>query len=104
EGIQTVDMQLVRLSTDGIIPIAQTIPSTWLGLNVQLSGVPEGDDYFILLLDSAGGDMYSLSPRFSITSSGTAAPSALASPVATATATGSPNPTQGFFATFAASS
>lgn len=62
------------------------------------------DDYFVVLLDSGGSTIYSLSNRFSISSSASAASAALTSPVATVTVSGAPNPTMAFAATFAVSS
>jgi len=105
EGVLTVDMQLVRLTVDGILPIAAGIPTSWGGFNVVLQDTPPGDDYFILLLDSGDTTMYSLSSRFSISTTASAAPasSALPSPVATATVSGAPNPTMQFAATYGVS-
>jgi len=104
EGIAKVDMQLVRLSVDGVLPIAQAIPTSWGGLNIVLQDTPEGNDYFILLLDSGGSTIYSLSQRFSISKGASPASNGLPSPVPTATVSGAPNPTMQFAATYGASS
>jgi len=104
EGVQTVDMQLVRLTVDGVLPIAQAIPTTWGGFNVVLQDAPEGDDYFVLLLDSSGSTMYSLSQRFTISSTASPASSPVPSPVASVTVSGAPNPTMKFAATYGVSS
>lgn len=98
------------------------VPTSWGGLNVVLQDAPEGfvhvaihlsqyrgdplafrDDYFLLLLDSGGSTMYSLSQRFTISKSGSAASGGLPPTVATATVSGAPNPTMKFAATYGAS-
>lgn len=106
EGVTSFDLQLVRLSSDGVIPIAKTVPTNWLAMNVYLTDTPPGDDYFLMFLNSEDSSMYSISPRFMIFSNGTAATGAVASnnaPISTVTVSGAPNPTMQFAQTFAVS-
>ena len=145
-------MQLVRLSVDGILPIAQgsTYSILFAFLNLALSqrrNVADAmtsyspnqlgrsqrvftgcdsrvcrftihewsgrvvvtliccsDDYFVLLLDSGGSTMYSLSQRFTISKGGSPASGGLPSTVSTATVSGAPDPTMKFAATYGVSS
>ena len=69
-------------------------------INIFIQDVPEGDDYYLLFLNSTIGQMFGLSPRFSIADSSNAS-----SPIATAvtvTVSGSPKPTDVFATTFPA--
>jgi len=107
EGITSFDMHLIRLSTDGILPIAMTVPTSWFALNIYLEDTPPGSDYYLVFLNSADSSVYSISPRFQILSNGTASPTGAVNPkngpIATVTVSGSPNPTRPFAQTFAVS-
>ncbi|KAH9990707.1 hypothetical protein BJV77DRAFT_947082, partial [Russula vinacea] len=100
DGIDIFDLELTRMSTDGLILLARDIPTTSGGINIQLNSVPPGDDYFFLLLNSTHGLMYANSQKFSIGSSGNATVKPLPSKP-TVTANGGPNPTLPFATTFA---
>ncbi|KAG6856145.1 hypothetical protein H0H87_007150 [Tephrocybe sp. NHM501043] len=92
DGITVFDVEMARLSTDGLTLVAR-------------NDVPEGDDYFLLFLNSTHGVMHATSPRFSIVSASSAKSTAsvsAASNAQTVTISGAPNPTRQFAATFAA--
>ncbi|KIJ19167.1 hypothetical protein PAXINDRAFT_166998 [Paxillus involutus ATCC 200175] len=100
DGIDTFDVELIRLFEDGLYLVAMDVPSTSKTLNVLLQDVPAGDDYFLLCLNSTHGITYSVSSRFSVTnsSSGHSNPSPDAS-APTVTVSGAPNPLKQFAAT-----
>lgn len=111
DGVDSFDVELTRLSEDGLTYIASTVPadkSSPSSLNVYLEDIPAADDYFLLFLNSTHGVMYTTSPRFSVLNSSSTATSTSGSTptpdsaAATVTVSGSPNPTQGFVTTFAA--
>jgi len=106
DGVNVFDVELARLSTDGLIKVALNVPANSGKLNLALQDVPAGDDYYLLFLTSEDGQMFGLSSRFTILADGTAAPSNASSPVASAptvTISGGPNPTASFATTFPAS-
>ncbi|KAH9031160.1 hypothetical protein EDB85DRAFT_1891277 [Lactarius pseudohatsudake] len=105
DGVDFVDLELTRMSTDGLILVARDVPSSTGGLNIALNSVPAGDDYFLLVLNSTHGIMYATSQPFSIVDSGSSNSSV--QPIAskpTVTVSGGPNPTAQFAATFGSSS
>ncbi|KAF8901544.1 hypothetical protein CPB85DRAFT_1377308 [Mucidula mucida] len=109
DGVSAFDLEMTRLSSDGLTYIASTIPSlkhSTKSLSVYLEDVPAGDDYFLLFLNSSHGVLYAISPRFTIlnaSDTATAASTATAdADAATVTISGSPNPTQAFATTFPA--
>jgi len=118
DGVSTFDVELARLNNDGLLLVAKNVSTTWGSLNVALTDVPPGDDYFVLFLDSIHGNMYSISQRFTVLPAAAAASSittnsagkTLLAPVASdpkassVTVSGSPNPTAQFAATFAGTS
>ncbi|KAF8268482.1 hypothetical protein EI94DRAFT_1771571 [Lactarius quietus] len=105
DGVDYIDLELTRVSTDGLILIARDIPASSGGINLALSSVPVADDYFLLFLNSTHGIMYGTSLAFSIVNPGAGNTSVKPIPSKpTVTITGGPNPTAQFVATFGASS
>jgi len=108
EGVADFDIQLGRLGTDGVIPIAKHVPTFWGAYNVVLKDTPPDDNYFLILLNSENSLVYSLSSRFRIFANGTAAASGASVSAGTATPTatvsGAPNPTMLFAQTYDVSS
>ncbi|TFK64510.1 hypothetical protein BDN72DRAFT_263867 [Pluteus cervinus] len=113
DGIPYFDIEMARLSQDGLTYVASNVPATTSSLNIHLQDVPPGDDYFLVFLNSTAGIMHSTSKRFTIlssssptsSSSSTTTPPPLPNPnpnAPTVTISGSPNPTQPFATTFAA--
>ncbi|KAI0369542.1 hypothetical protein BV20DRAFT_946060, partial [Pilatotrama ljubarskyi] len=101
DGINSVDIELARLSQDGLIFVARDVPASGStgALNLFLQDIPAGDDYYLLFLNSTHGVMYASSQRFAIgdANNGTAASPANAP---TVTVSGGPNPTAVFATTF----
>jgi hypothetical protein len=108
DGVNTFDIEMTRLSQDGLTFIARDVPTAaGSSLNIFLQDIPAADDYFLLFINSTHGIMYSTSSRFTIldASNTTAANSSQPSPdssAPTVTVSGSPNPTNAFATTFAA--
>jgi len=99
DGIHVMDVEMSRLSQDGLIFVARDVPTGPGALNIFLQDVPAADDYFLIFLNSTHGVMYTTSPKFTIGSSANA--SATTDPnVATVTVSGGPNPTKAFATTF----
>jgi hypothetical protein len=71
------------------------------GINIALNGVPTGDDYFLLLLNSTHGGLYANSEVFSIVKSGSGNSTTHLASKPTVTISGGPNPTAHFATTFA---
>ncbi|KAJ3717250.1 hypothetical protein DFJ43DRAFT_1134506 [Lentinula guzmanii] len=107
DGIGAFDVELARLTDDGLIFVARDVPCAkgdTSALNIYLQDVPAADDYFLLFLNSTPGLMYATSSRFTILDSSTSANASQPSTnpsAATVTVSGSPNPTQLFATTFA---
>ncbi|KAG5638688.1 hypothetical protein H0H81_010913 [Sphagnurus paluster] len=106
DGIAFFDVEMARLSTDGLTLVARNVPASNTSLNIFLQDVPAGDDYFLMFVNSTHGLMYSSSARFTVlaagaTLSGKSHPSPI-SGVETVTVSGAPNPTLPFATTFAA--
>ncbi|KAI0248862.1 hypothetical protein BJV78DRAFT_1156187 [Lactifluus subvellereus] len=101
DGIAQFDLELTRMSTEGLIFVARDISSSIGGINIALNGVPAGNDYFLLLLNSTHGGLYANSQVFSITNSGSGNSTARLASKPTVTISGGPNPTAQFATTFA---
>nr|GAT58028.1 predicted protein [Mycena chlorophos] len=106
DGVTSFDIEMSQLSAQGLSLIAKNVPSadsSQKSINIQLTDVPPGDDYFLLFVNSTNGVMYAVSPRFSVLASGASGnmSSSLNSKASTVTVSGSPNPTQAFATTFA---
>ncbi|KAK0185733.1 hypothetical protein F5146DRAFT_1125088 [Armillaria mellea] len=66
DGVTHFDIEMTRLSEDGITYIAYNVPSqpsSPTSLNIYLEDVPTGDDYFMLLINSTHGVMHCLSAK-----------------------------------------
>jgi len=105
DNIDTVDVELARMSTSGLLFAAREVPTKWGSVNVLLGNVPAGDDYYFIFLNVTHGAVYSISPQFSIldaSSSSSNSTSELAADATkpTVTVTGAPGPLQTFAATF----
>ncbi|KAK0487155.1 hypothetical protein IW261DRAFT_594472 [Armillaria novae-zelandiae] len=107
DGVTHFDIEMTRLSEDGITYIAYNVPSqpySPTSLNIYLEDVPTGDDYFMLLINSTHGVMHCLSPRFSIVNATDSSASSSVTPdssIATVTVSAAPDTTKGFVTTFA---
>ncbi|KAH7906120.1 hypothetical protein BJ138DRAFT_1130112 [Hygrophoropsis aurantiaca] len=104
DGVDSFDIELARLNTDGIVFVAMNVPATTSSLNVLLQDVPAGDDYFLLCMNSTHGITYAVSSRFAVLaapadshSGGNPSPNPSAP---TVTVTSQPNPLVGFAQTF----
>ncbi|OCH86592.1 hypothetical protein OBBRIDRAFT_797049 [Obba rivulosa] len=100
DGVDSFDIELTRLSQQGLTFVAQGVPSTLSTINVFLQDVPTGNDYYLLFLNSTHGLMYATSQKFSIVASANASTPAAATGAPTVTVSGAPNPLQAFATTF----
>jgi len=126
DGVNFFDLELTRMSSNGLILIARdsasqmaslcrsfriiepTFPlslflvsSSIGGINLALNSVPDGDDYSLLFINSTHGVLYANSPLFSIVNSGSGNSTVKAlSSKPTVTISGGPNPTAQFVTTF----
>lgn len=71
-----------------------TVPISLGSLNVNIQGLPIADDYYIIFLNTSVGITYSLSDKFAITSSSSAANGQSVSNKPTASVAGAPSPTE----------
>jgi len=100
DGINAFDVELTRLQEDGLILLAKDVPATYPALNILLQDVPAGDDYFIVCFNSSNSIIYAVSSRFTITASSSGQSNPKPDPsVPTVTASGPPNPLNGFAST-----
>jgi len=105
DGINGFDVEMARMSTDGLMLVARNVPAKQGRLNIMLQDVPPGDDYFLIFINSTHGVMHATSNRFTILSPSatpSATPPQVAPNVPTVTISGGPNPTMPFATTFAA--
>ncbi|RDB17629.1 hypothetical protein Hypma_001185 [Hypsizygus marmoreus] len=104
DGIDNFDVEMARLSRDGLTLVARNVPATSTSLNIELQDVPAGDDYFLIFMNSTHGVMHATSPRFTVLAANSASRTDKASPISgaeTVTVSGAPNPTRPFATTFA---
>ncbi|KAF8511491.1 hypothetical protein BU17DRAFT_77513 [Hysterangium stoloniferum] len=97
QDITMFDVELARLSTDGLLFVALNDSP------INVLNVPAADDYFLLFLNSTHGAVYSVSQRFSILSAGESSNSSTTPAgqlLASVTVSGAPNPTSSFAYTF----
>ncbi|PPQ66410.1 hypothetical protein CVT26_011279 [Gymnopilus dilepis] len=105
DGVDMFDMEMARMSTDGLTLVARNVPAAQGKINIQLQDIPPGDDYFLIFINSTHGVLHSTSSRFTILSPSASPSSSPPSPdgsVPTVTVSGSPNPTAMFATTFPA--
>jgi hypothetical protein len=105
DGIVSFDVEMARLSTDGLTLVAKNVPAAQESLNILVQDLPSGDDYFLMIINSTHGVMYATSPRFSILDSGSNPTKGGLQPdgaAPTVTVSGGPNPTKAFATTFPA--
>jgi hypothetical protein len=105
DGVNMFDVEMSRMSTDGLTLVARNVPAAQGQLNLFLQDVPAGDDYFLIFINSTHGVLHSTSSRFTILSPSATPSGTTANPAAgvpTVTVSGSPNPTQQFATTFPA--
>ncbi|KAI0659490.1 hypothetical protein C8Q70DRAFT_915027 [Cubamyces menziesii] len=103
DGVNSLDIELARLSQDGLIFVARDVPapSSTGSLNLLIQDIPAADDYYLLFLNSTHGVMYASSQRFSIVDANNgSAPASPAAGAPTVTVSGGPNPTAVFATTF----
>ncbi|KAI0799687.1 hypothetical protein BC629DRAFT_1497801 [Irpex lacteus] len=101
DGVDAVDVEMSRLSQDGITYVAKEVPTGPGSLNIFIQDLPQADDYYLIFLNSTSGNMFGASPKFSIGSSANGTTATNPS-VATVTVSGAPNPTVPFATTFPA--
>ncbi|KAI0633145.1 hypothetical protein C8Q77DRAFT_1122202 [Trametes polyzona] len=102
DGVRIVDIELSRLSQDGLIFVARDVPAAVStgGVNVFIQDIPTADDYYLLFVNSTTGIMYASSQQFAITDSGNGTTPSPVGGAATVTVSGGPNPTAVFATTF----
>lgn len=122
DGIDSFDVEILRLSVEGLYYVARDgaffsptscarvsnhtpVPTKGGALNLAIRDVPIGDDYFLVFLNSTHGLVHATSSRFSITPFSAENESSSQQPdpdwrAATVTVSGVPNPTVGFLTTF----
>jgi len=105
DGINGFDIEMARMSQDGLMKLARNVPSASNAINLQLQDVPAGDDYFLIFINSTHGVLYASSSRFTILAASSTPTSPAPSPdgkVSTVAVSGGPNPTAQFATTFPA--
>jgi len=103
DGVDTFDVEMTRLSQDGLTFVARDVPTTTgNSLNILLQDIPTADDYFLVFINSTHGVLYSTSPRFTIANSSSSSQPSADSSAPTVTVSGTPNPTNAFATTFPA--
>jgi len=101
DQIPTFDIEIGRLSVDGILLVATQVPASLTALNIYFESVPNGNDYYMTFMNHTQGSVYIVSPQFSIVDSVTSTqPSPVSGP--TVTVSGAPNPTATFATAFPA--
>ena len=105
DDVYGFDVEMARMSTDGLTLVARNVPATQKRLNILLQDIPAGDDYFLIFINSTHGVMHATSSKFTVLASSatpSTTPPSPAGGVPTVTISGTPNPTQQFATTFPA--
>ncbi|EAU87867.2 hypothetical protein CC1G_01514 [Coprinopsis cinerea okayama7 len=101
DGINGFDVEMARMSADGLILVARNVLSKPHSLGIYIENIPPGDDYVVICINSTHGVLHGTSQRFTILPSG-ATPTTTQPPLdkkaVTVTVTQGPNPTA-FWAT-----
>jgi len=103
DDVPYFDIEIGRLSVDGILLVATNVPATFTALNIYFDSVPTGDDYYMTFMNHTQGATHAISPQFSIVDSVSSDKGTQPSPVAnvpTVTVSGAPNPTATFATAF----
>jgi len=104
DGVEFLDLEVTRMSQDGLIFVARDIPAWSGGINLYFDSVPPASDYFLIFANSTHGVMYGLSKMFTVTNSNSGNSTSQPLPSKpTVTVSGGPNPTAQFATTFAQS-
>lgn len=80
--------------------VSPTVPVSLGSLNVHIQDLPTADDYYVIFMNTSTGITYSLSNKFTITNSSSAANGRGASNMPTASIEGAPSPTETWAMTF----
>ncbi|KIN93473.1 hypothetical protein M404DRAFT_509673 [Pisolithus tinctorius Marx 270] len=102
DGVDTFDVELMRLYEDGLYLVAKSgsaVPTTYSTLNILLQDVPAGDDYFLLCLNSTDGVTFGISSRFTVSNSSSSSNPSPDPSVPTVTVSGTPDPLKVFATT-----
>jgi hypothetical protein len=105
DDIPSFDIEIGRLSVDGILFVAQGVPASFTALNIYFQNVQIGDDYYLTFMNHTHGITYAISPKFSIVDTVSTDKGSQPGPVAsspTVTVSGPPNPTATFATMFPA--
>jgi hypothetical protein len=103
DDIPNFDIEIGRLSVDGILLVATGVPASYTAVNIYFDSVPTGDDYYMTFMNHTHGVTHAISPKFSIVNSLPANAATPPTPVAnapTVTVSGPPNPTATFATAF----
>lgn len=103
DDISSFDIEMGRLSVDGILFVAQHVPASFTALNIYFQDVPIGDDYYMTFMNHTHGVTYAISPKFSLVNTVSSDKGSQPSPIASAptvTVSGAPNPTATFATMF----
>jgi len=92
------------VSCSTISNVPSTVPVSLGSLNVHIRGLPTADDYYVLFMNTSTGTTYSISNKFTITNSSSAANGGGTSNTPTASIEGAPSPTETWALTFDANS
>ncbi|KAI6025498.1 hypothetical protein EDC04DRAFT_2899825 [Pisolithus marmoratus] len=127
DGVDTFDIELMRLYEDGLYLVAKSgtalprnpwsssptnsdggftsaVPTTYSTLNILLEDVPAGDDYFLLCLNSTIGVTFGISSRFTVSNSSSSSNPSPDPSVPTITVSGTPDPLKVFATTLSPAS
>jgi len=102
DDIPSFDIEMGRLSVDGILFVAQSVPATFTAINIYFQDVPTGDDYYMTFMNHTHGITYAISPKFSIVNSVSGSQPGPVASAPTVTVSGAPNPTATFATMFPA--
>ncbi|KAH8092210.1 hypothetical protein BXZ70DRAFT_898382, partial [Cristinia sonorae] len=100
DGVNAFDIEMSRMSVDGLIYVASAVPVNPPSLNIFMQDVPAGDDYFLLFVNATIGVKYGTSPMFSVRAASNATASSPDASAPTVTISGAPNPLSVFATTF----
>lgn len=73
DGLNAFDLKLVRTSAIGLVQLGSYVPAAPGAVNVELDGMPPGNDYALVFLNSTTSHVYGRSEEFTILESGAVA-------------------------------